>query len=343
MSTQTYSLIPSRNLIKAAVGMLKHAEPLVVLGGFGMTKEHPTRSTDTLVFRRRKPIDMASNGIANVVAGNYVLSEGQTPNAGTIDYTDVSVTLEHFGVLLKLTAKTELMYEDDVPADMQKLVGEHMATLTEMIDYGKLKGGTSVLYANGSARSSVNTVVSLNLFRRAARQLQGAQAMKVTTRLAPSVNYNTAAVAPAYVAFCHTDMEADIRNLVGFTPVEEYGTFKPVHSTEIGKVEQFRILTSPQLRAWADAGGTASTNSTYSTTGTSADVYPIVIIGEEAWGKVPLKGFGSISPTYLPARHKSHANPSGQFGFVGADFFYNALRLNENWMLRCEAAVSALT
>lgn len=339
---QTYSLVPSRNLIKAAVGMLKHAEPLIVLGGFAASKEHPKRATDTVVFRRRKPIDMASNGVANVNPQNYVLSEGQTPNAGTIDYTDVQVTLEHFGVLLKLTAKTEEMYEDDVPADMQLLVGQHMATLTEMIDYGKLKGGTSVLFANGSSRSAVNSIVSLNLFRRAARQLQGAQAMKVTSRIAAGPNYGTAPVAPAYIAFCHTDLEADIRSLPGFTPVEEYGSFKPAHAEEIGKIEQFRIITSPHLRAWANAGGTASTNSVLSTGGSNADVYPIVIVAEEAWGKVPLKGYGSISPTYLPARQKSHANPSGQFGFVGADFFYNSLRLNENWMVRCEVAVSNL-
>lgn len=338
---QTYSLVPSRNLIKAAIGMLKHAEPLIVVGGFGMTKEMPLKSTDTLVFRRRRVIDQASNGIANINPANYVLSEGVTPNAGTISYDDVSVTLEHFGVLLELTAKTELMYEDNVPEDMQLLVGQHMAQLTEMIDHGKLKGGTSVLYSNGASRSAVNTPVSANVMRRAARQLQAARAMKVTKRIAPSVNYGTVPVAPSYLAFIHTDLESDFRNMPDFTPIEEYGSFQPAHAEEIGKFEQFRVLSSPHFRAWADAGG-AYGGTVLSTTGVSADVYPVIVIAEEAWGKVPLKGFNSISPTYLPARQKSHANPMGQFGYVGADFFYNALRLNENWMLRIEVAASTL-
>lgn len=337
---QAYSTVPSRNLIKAAVGMLKHAEPLIVVGGFGQTKEHPTRSTDTVVFRRRRVIDAGSNGVANINPQNYVLSEGQTPNAGTISYDDVSVTLEHFGVLLELTAKTELMYEDDVPADMQVLVGQHMAQLTEMIDIGKLKGGTSVLYSNGASRSAVNTAISKDVLRKAARQLQGARAMKITKRIAPSVNYGTAPVSPAYILVAHTDLENDIRNITGFVPVEEYGSFQPAHAEEIGKIEQFRVLLTPHLRAWADAGG--AKGSMLSTTGVNADVYPVIIMAEDCWGKVPLKGFGSISPTYLPARQKSHANPMGQFGYVGADFFYNSLRLNENWLLRLEVAATAL-
>jgi hypothetical protein len=32
----------------------------------------------------------------------------------------------------------------------------------------------------------------------------------------------------------------------------------------------------------------------------------------------------------------------GQFGYVGANFYKNAVRLNENWMVRIEAACSAL-
>lgn len=342
MTQQSYSLVPSRNLIKAAVGMLKHAEPLIVLGGFGQTKEHPTRSTDTVTFRRRRVIDADSVGVANINPQSYVLTEGRTPNSGTINYDDVSVTLEHFGVLLELTAKTELMYEDDVPSDMQKLTGEHMAMLKEMIDYGKLKGGTSVLYANGSSRGAVNTAVSKNVMRRAARALQNARGMKITKRISASPNFGSSPVSPAYVCFIHPDLEADFRNLPGFVPVEEYGSFTPAHAEEIGKFEQFRILSSPHFRSWADSGG-AYGSSVLSTGSSLADVYPVIIIATDAWGQVPLKGHNSISPTYLPARQKNHANPSGQFGYVGADFFYNSLRLNENWMLRVEVAASALS
>jgi len=44
----------------------------------------------------------------------------------------------------------------------------------------------------------------------------------------------------------------------------------------------------------------------------------------------------------IPCSVKNHANPSGMFGFVGADFWYQCTRLNENWMARIECCVTDL-
>ena len=342
---QTYSLVPSRNLIMAEREMLKHAEPIKVLGSFGMQKQVPQNKTDTVVFRRAVPIDAGTNGAPNVTTSNYLLQEGVTPAARTITYQDVQVTLQQYGVLMKISSKAENMYEDDIPGDMTKLVGEHMATIEELIAYGVVRGGTNVIYANGAARVSVNTAVSLNKLRQAARQLESAHAMRVTEKLAAGPNFGTAAVHPAYLVFIHTDLEADVRNLAGFTPVVEYGSQKPVHEREIGAVEQFRFITSPYFKAFLAAGGTVTAGAFLSnggTSGTTADVYPIMVVAQEAWGQVALKGMGSIQPIYLPAKQITHANPMGQFGYVGANFYKNAVRLNENWLVRLEVAASGL-
>jgi N4-gp56 family major capsid protein len=342
---QTYSLVPSRNLIMAEREMLKHAEPIKVLGSFGMQKQVPQNKTDTVVFRRALPLDAGSNGAPNVNTSNYLLQEGVTPGARTITYQDVQVTLQQYGVLMKISSKAESMYEDDIPGDMTKLVGEHMATIEELIAYGVVRGGTNVVYSNGSDRTAVNTSISLNKLRQAARQLESAHAMRVTEKLAAGPNFGTSAIHPAYLVFIHTDMEADIRNLAGFTPVVEYGQQKPVHEREIGAVEQFRFITSPYFRPFLQAGGTITAGAFLSnggTSGTTADVYPLMVVAQEAWGQVALKGMGSIQPIYLPAKQITHANPMGQFGYVGANFWKSAVRLNENWMVRIEAAASGL-
>jgi len=252
-------------------------------------------------------------------------------------------------VLMKLSSKAEALYEDDIPKDMTKLVGEHMGSIEELIGYGVVRGGTNVIYLNGTARSAVNTALTgaagLNKLRQAARILESAHASRVTERLASSVNYGTTAVEPGYLVFCHTDMEADVRNIPGFTPLVEYGQVKPVHSREIGSVEQFRFVTSPYFKPFLVAGGTVVAGAFLSnggTVGTTADVYPVVVMGQDAWGQVALKGMSAIDPTYLPARTKSHANPMGQFGYVGATFWKTAVRLNENWMVRIETAATGL-
>ena len=342
---QTYSLVPSRNLIMAEREMLKHAMPIKVLSTFGTQKQVPQNKTDTVVFRRALPIDAGSNGAPSITTSNYLLQEGVTPGARTIAYQDVQVTLQQYGVLMKLSSKAEAMYEDDIPGDMIKLVGEHMASIEELISYGVVRGGTNVVYANGSARTSVNTGITLNKLRQAARQLEAAHAQMVTEKLAASVNFGTSAVEPGYLVFIHTDMEADFRNLSNFVPVARYGQQKPTHEREIGTVELFRIITSPYFKPFLSGGGTVVAGTFLSnggTSGTTADVYPLIVVAQEAWGQVALKGMSAIQPIYLPAKQITHANPMGQFGYVGANFYKNAVRLNENWMVRIEVACSAL-
>ena len=352
MSIMNYGTQASRNLIRAAQGMLEHAQPITVLGDFGTQREIPQNSTDTLVFRRTLPFGASSTGTSiegtnryvgtpSVSATNFVLAEGVTPNSNTISFQDVSVTLQQYGVLFKFSNKVEQLYEDDIPGEMVKLTGETLAEVMELIRYGVLKAGSTVIYSNGSSRASVNTPISLNALRKAARTLESNRARRVTSRLAPGVNFGTRAVQPAYVVFCHTDAESDIRNLPGFTKVEEYGNFKPIHDREVGAVEQFRFVSSPLLASF-QAAGSGTVNGMLSIGASNVDVYPFIVIGEDAWGQVALKGMSAIKPVVLKASQTNHANPLGQFGYVGASTWFATVRLNEAFMARIEAGVTAL-
>ena len=352
MSIQNYGTVASRNLIRAAQGMLEHAQPITVLGDFGTQREMPQNSTDTLVFRRTLPFGASTVGTTienssryvgtpDITASNFVLAEGVTPNANTISFQDVSVQLQQYGVLFKYSSKVEQLYEDDIPGEMVKLTGETLAEVMEMVRYGVLKAGSTVIYANGSSRSAINTAISLNSIRKAARTLESNRSRRVTSRLAPGVNFGTRAVQPAYVVFVHTDAVSDIRNLPGFTRVEEYGSFKPIHDREIGACEDFRFISSPLLKSFA-AAGSATLNGMLSVGAVNVDVYPFIIIGEDAWGQVALKGMSAIKPVVLKASQTNHANPLGQFGYVGASTWFATVRLNDAFMARIEAGVTAL-
>lgn len=352
MAIQNYSTVASRNLIRAAQGMLEHAQPITVLGDFGTQREMPMNSTDTLVFRRTLPFGASTVGTTvegssryvgtpQITASNFVLAEGVTPNSNTISFQDVSVTLQQYGVLFKYSSKVEQLYEDDIPGEMVKLTGETMAEVMELVRYGVLKAGSTVIYANGTTRAGINTAISLNAIRKAARTLESNRCRRVTSRLAPGVNFGTRAVQPAYVVFCHTDAVADIRNLPGFTRVEEYGSFKPIHDREIGACEDFRFISSPLLTSFAGAGS-ATLNGMLSVGAANVDVYPFIVIGEDAWGQVALKGMQAIKPVVLKASQTNHANPLGQFGYVGASTWFATVRLNDAWMARIEAGVTAL-
>lgn len=352
MAIQNYGSVASRNLIRAAQGMLEHAQPITVLGDFGSQKEMPQNSTDTLVFRRTLPFGASATGTTiegstryretpDILPGTFILAEGVTPNSNTISFQDVTVQLQQYGILFKYSNKVEQLYEDDIPAEMVKLTGETMAEVMEMVRYGVLKAGSTVIYTNGSSRSAVNTAISLNALRKTARTLESNRSRRVTSRLAPGVNFGTRAVQPAFIVFCHTDAVADIRNLPGFTRVEEYGSFKPIHDREVGACEDFRFISSPLFRPFL-AAGSATLNGMLSVGAAAVDVYPFIVIGEDCWGQVALKGMSAVKPVVLKASQTNHANPLGQFGYVGASAWFASVRLNESWMARIEAGVTAL-
>jgi N4-gp56 family major capsid protein len=255
-------------------------------------------------------------------------------------YEDVSVKLEQYGDVHSLTDRVDDLAEDPVLSDMSMLSGEQAAETLEMVTYGVIKGGTNVAYANGSARTAVNTVVTRGLIRGAVRSLERNRAKRLTKMLAPSVNIGTKPIEGGFVAFCHTDLAHDIRNIDGFTPVVAYGSRQPLCDREFGSIEDVRFMTSPLFVPWIDIGG--AKGSMLSTTGTYADVYPIIITGEEAWGTCPLKGANAISPIVLNPNTPTKSDPLGQIGFVGWKTYFAAVILAEAWMIRLEVAATAL-
>jgi N4-gp56 family major capsid protein len=168
--------------------------------------------------------------------------------------------------------------------------------------------------------------------------------MKITNILDGSVNYATRPVEAAFIAVHHTDLEADIRNVAGFIPVAEYGSRKPIHEYEIGSIEDVRYICSADLDPFADGGGTKSGSGTemVSTSGTSADVYPILFFGKEAYGTVPLRGQGAVSPSIIRPDTKTKDDPLGQRGYVGWKTWFVSVILNQAWMARLEVAATAL-
>lgn len=344
MPMQQYSTIPARNLIRAEYKMLKHVDNIRVLGHFGEQHEQPLNKSDTIVFRRLVPFNANSAEVPQITAANFVTAEGVTPTADTISFTDVSVTLNQYAVLFKYSSKSELMYEDDIPDGMKKLTSQTLAEIAELVAYGEIKAGNNVVYSNGSTRAAINTKMTLNSLRLSARTMESNRATHVTSAVKPGPNFGTRAVEPAYIVFVHTDAASDVRDLPNFTPRVEYGSaIKPLHPREIGACEEFRFVTSPLFAPYL-AAGSGTLNGMKSVGSSNVDVYPSVIMGEDAFGHVSLKGHGhtGISPTHISSKVKNHANPAGMFGYVGADFWYAAKRTNDNWMIRVEHGVDDL-
>jgi N4-gp56 family major capsid protein len=322
--------VSPRTNVYAERQMLRHAAPIMVLEKLGLPRQMPKNKTETISFRRPRVF----------TASTTPLVEGVTPNSTAFRYDDVQVALKQYGMVVEITDKIEDLAEDPVLNDATTQAGENIGRTMEALIYGVVRGGTNIAYANGAARSDVNTPISLAKQRAAIRALKAQKAMKITQVLSSSTNYATRAVEAAYVAVTHTDMEADIRNLPGFLPVAQYGQRSTISEYECGSVEDVRYILSSDLEPFADAGGAKGTM--LSTTGVNADVYPVMYFGKEAFGVVALRGQGAVSPTIIPVGQKTKDDPLGQRGYVGWKTYHASLVLNQLWMLRLECAATEL-
>jgi N4-gp56 family major capsid protein len=354
MSMQTFALTPGRiNKFKGQI--LKHAVPVEVLAKGGRQVKFPKNNSDTYVARRWVPYGAtttnpnqffatATGDRATTLVNAHLTQEGVTVLPESITPMDQSVVMQQYSCLYGFSDKTYDMYEDDIPQAMQEQIGERVALVNEMIIYGIVKASTNQWYGGtGTGRTSVNGKLTINLIRKIVKSLQANHGKSVTRVLSASNQYGTDAVASGFIVYCHTDLEPDIRDLPGFTPVEKYASGSPMPN-EVGKCERFRFVTSPDLPSYQDAATsiTAATYGLYSTTGTNPDVYPLIIAAEDAWSQVAVRGKESLDPTFLPPGQKSKSDPFGQRGYAGTIWWKAAMVENSGWLAVANVGVTAL-
>ena len=326
----TYGDISPRVGIYAVAKFLAHVTPVEVLAKFGMNESIPKNKGQLAVFRRFVPFEINTTSLV----------EGVTPAPNMLQYEDVSVVISQYGAWVNFTDVIVDTHEDP---NLQKItmgLGEQAAAVKEALIWAELVGGTNVLYSGtATSRATVAAPIAEEDLIAAQRYLKAAKAKPITRMLKASTNIATEPVAPAYIAFGHTNLEPDFRALTGFVPREKYSQYNVVSDWELGKFQDIRVVLSPDLEIFYGAGSSTVTG-VLSADGDNVDVYPIVVIGQDAYGIVPLRGMDSAT-VYVQNPKPTYEDPLAQRGFASYKMWYAVLRLNESWMVRIEAAASA--
>ena len=331
----------------SVVRMLKRALPYLHIEKFGQTYPLPTNSTQTAKFRRSYMVgatgtagpDSTAASTFSIPVAITPLVEGVTPTGSTLTNQDYTVQLYQYGDFMTMTDVIEDTHTDPVLQQMTDILGEQAASTVETLRFNVLKAGTNVFYANNVAgRSSVVTAIALTDQRRVTTGLNRQNARKISTVVASTADFNTKSVEAAYMAIVHPDLESDIRGMTGFVPVASYGPHTSPFEGEIGSVEQVRYLTSTIFTPWADAGG--AKGALRSTSGTSADVYPVLYFGRDAFGIVPLKGKSSMTPMVVNPK-PAPGDPLAQRGTVGWKLWTATVILQDAFMARLEVGATA--
>lgn len=324
----TYGDISPRTAQYAAKRLLKRAIPYLVLEKFGQSRPIPRKHSDTVKFRRYERFPITPTP----------LTEGVTPNARKLTTTDIPAQLHQYGDRIEITDVIMDTHEDPVMQEGMDILGEQAAQMLEVVRFYALRGGTNVYYGGGAAnRAAVASKIDLPFQRNIMRQLKRQDARKITRVVRSTPNFNTENVAPSFIGMCHPDLENDLRDMPGWTSPENYGTLSP-YENEIGKCEDIRYLTSTIFEPWEDEGGAAG-DTLLSTSGSKADVYPILYVAADSYGIVPLKGKGAVTPMVVNPK-PSDSDPLAQRGHVGWKAWQTAVILNDAWMIRGEVAVT---
>lgn len=343
-SAVSYGDITPRTAAYAVAGFLKRGMPYLVIEKFGQT--YPIPQNNTLVAKFRRYFLSGTTGAAgngqpssawSVPLATTPLVEGVTPAGRRLANQDYTVTLAQYGDYMTITDVVMDTHEDPVLAQATEVLGESAALTIETIRFNVLKAGTNVFYANGGARNAVNTTMSLALQRSVTTSLLRQNAKRITNVVKSTPDFRTEPVEAAFIGLHHPDLDSDIRNMTGYINPKQYGTVTPFEN-ETGSVEMVRYLSSTVFGPFADAGG--AKGAMRSTTGTNADVYPVLYIARDAYGIVPLKGKDALTPMVVNPK-PAPGDPLAQRGTVGWKAYTACVILNDAWMARLEVAATA--
>ncbi len=330
-----YGDITPRTAGYAAAQLLERGQYLLVTERFGQAKPLPKKHTKTIIFRRYESLARATSPLA----------EGVPPTGQRLTYTDIQVTLQQYGDKVEITDVIMDTHEDPVLAETTELVGEQVAETTEILRIAVMRAGTNVFYANGVAsRATVDSPPLRGDFRKICRFLSKMKGREISSIVKASAQISTEPVAPAFFALAHTDLDADFRTIDGFVPVEQYSNADRSLPGEVGKLERVRIILTPLFEPWLAAGVAGTTylsNGLAPGSSLAADVYPIIVTAKNSYGIVPLQGEGAVKPMVVNPGTPTVGNELGQIGFVSWIMWQASLILNQTWLVRLEAAVTA--
>ena len=333
MSTPTtYEAISPRTKAHVKARFLKNAKAIMLIEQFGQIDAIPRNSTKTAIWRRYLPFPLATAPLA----------EGVSPTGQQLSSEDVTAVLQQYGDKCAVTDIVTDTHEDRVlNGQIVPLLSQQARETIETIRYNILRAGTYATYSGGTTRATVAGSMTLSIQRKVTRLLKRNRAMQVSKILRASAKIATDPIMPAFVGLCHTDLESDLRKMTGFIDIAHYATEGEMKG-EYGKCEEVRYGTSDLFRPWLAAGASGNT---YITNGLedgstgNADVYPVLIFGQDAYALTPFAGNDAVE-IFVKNPQPVIGDELAQRGFASWKTLQAAAITTQSWMHRVECGAS---
>lgn len=318
MSDTTTTQVPAAVNVFYDRSLLKAARPLLVHLRWAQVRDLPRNQSGAIRFRR---YDL-------LTAATTALSEGITPSGSQLSITNVDATVAQYGDFVTLTDYLQFTTLDPILTETADLLGQQAGNTLDQIARDVMVAGSTIQYASTS--TSTNTVSSsMKLTRQevreAVRTLQGNDARKITRMMNATDGFNTSPINAAFIGIISHSTLYDLKNETGWIPVDEYANPKDAMEGEVGALDDVRFVM---------------TTNAATTTGSLTTVHLTLILGAEYYGISRISG-EAMKNIVKPLGSAGTADPLDQRATSGWKATFVTKRLNENFAVRIEHAVSA--
>lgn len=298
--------------------MLKAAIPLLVYLKFAQVKDLPAHNGMNIRFRRY--------GV--LAANTTALSEGVTPQGTALSYTAINATVSQYGGFITITDVLSFSTTDPILTEMSDKLGQQAANSLDQIVRDVLVAGASEQYAS-SATSTATVTASMTLtrdeIREAVRTLQGNDAKKITRMVNPSTGFNTSPLNASYIGIIDHMTLYDLKNEVGWVPVNEYPSQSDTIEGEVGSLDDVRFIM---------------TTNGYSVASTLTTVHKTLILAQDFYGISRISG-EALRNIVKPLGSGGTADPLDQRSTSGWKATFVAMVLNSNFGVVIEHGCTA--
>lgn len=287
--------------------MLERLTPELVFARFGQRRPITRNGGDTIQFRRFNAEK------ANITA----LTEGQTPDGGSLGISTVTAQIKQYGDYKVITDKLDLMGIDPVITETVQLLGEKAGLSVDTIVRDAIDQGLKVFYSNGRiGRGSLTLGDSIN----------STDIRKVVKLL--RLQFAKPFDDGCYIGIISPQCEADLMSDPMWQDVSRYNGGEGIMKGEIGKLFGVRFIVTANPKVYEEAGMNY------------VNVHPTYIFGQNAFGIVDIEDSGKPE-TIIKALGSAGTNdPLDQRASVGYKFAFAAKILNENALVRIESVSS---
>ena len=209
----------------------------------------------------------------------------------------------------------------------------------DMLQIDLLNGAGTLIYSGGATSDATMDATSqftVRTLQRLSAALDANRTPKSTKIIKGSTMQDTRTLSTSRIAFVGTEVKLMLENLVNqfgrpaLIPAHQYAAATTLLEDEIGSIGEFRFVHVEEMKHWAGAGATEDPNSGVLATNGKYDIYPILVVGSEAFSTIGFQTDGkkekfSIITKYPSKETASWDDPYGEMGFTSIKWHYGIL------------------